>query len=89
MLLQDAVQVASQACVRAFVAARLQFRDLERRVRFTVTPLDCLKLAADAVHGVVTSRGHAELHDLKQKKHAVHKLRPHPFDQFFFFSHLI
>lgn len=62
-LLQDGVQVVSQACVGTVVAARLQFRDLERRVGLTVTPLDRLQLAADAVHGVMPPRGHAELHD--------------------------
>lgn len=49
--------------MRAVVAARLQLGDLERRVGLAVTPLDRLKLAADAVHGVVPPRGHAELHD--------------------------
>lgn len=61
-LFHDGVQVAPQARVRAVVTARLQLGDLERRVGLTVTPLDCLQLAADAVDRVVPSRGHAEIH---------------------------
>lgn len=55
--LQDGLQVAPQAALRAVVAAGGQLGDLERRVGFSVTaPLDGLEFSADAVHGVVTAR---------------------------------
>lgn len=65
-LLQDGVQVAPQAALRAVVAAGREFGDLERRVGLPVTaPLDGLQLAADAVHWVVATTwlGRVIVHD--------------------------
>lgn len=61
-LLQDGLQVEAQARVRAVVAAGLELGDLERRVNLLISALNRLQLAADAVHGVVPSRGHSNIH---------------------------
>lgn len=55
--LQDGFQVVPEAALRAVVAARGELGNLEGGIGFPVTaPLDGLQFAADAVHGVVTTR---------------------------------
>lgn len=64
-LLQDGLHVVPEATLGAVVAAGGEFGDLERRVGLPLTaPLNGLQLAANAVHGVVTTGrlGRAEVH---------------------------